>query len=255
MALTLKNLNTSAKISLSFFLLSIIIGTVSALIMLGLLLTHQESGFAIPSVENIKIKYHYPQLVSAMKTSMAQYVVDDEDTAAVSKWISSGKTEEEYKKTVAPIMKAACTGCHNPTSTMTGAMPGLPLTNYKEVVSHANAGYSWVKMAKQAHVHLFGIGTFLVLISFIFAFTSFKPWFRNVVITAGWVALILDVLCWWLTKYELSFAYVIVVAGGTMSTSAIGMCALSMLDLWVKVPFITDRASEEPAKSNPVSGS
>jgi hypothetical protein len=239
MAITLKNLNTSARLALSFFLLSIIIGTVSALIMLGLLLEHKDSGFAIPSVENIKIHYHYPQLVSAMKTSMNQFVADDEDIEAVSKWISSGKTEEEYTETIAPIMTQSCVGCHNPTSTMTGAMPSLPLTSYKEVLSHSEAGYSWVKMAKQAHVHLFGIGTFMALVSLIFAFTSFRPWIRNTAITAGWVALILDVLCWWLTKYELSFAYVIVVAGATMSSSAIGMCGLSMLDLWIRVPFIT----------------
>jgi len=247
MAFTLKKLNTSAKLALSFFLLSIIIGTVSALIMLGLLLTHQEAGFAIPSVENIKIKYHYPELVSAMKTSMNQYVADEADIEAVSKWITSGKTEADYQKEIAPILNTACVSCHNPTSTMSGAMPGLPLTTYKEVLAHSEAGYSWVKMAKQAHVHLFGIGTFLALVSLIFAFASFRPWVRNTLITAGWVALILDVLCWWLTKYELGFAYVIVGAGATMSGSAIGMCGLAMLDLWITVPFITTPAAEEPS--------
>jgi hypothetical protein len=247
MAFTLKKLGTSPKIALSFFLLSIIIGTVSALIMLGLLLNHQESGFTIPSVENIKIHYHYPQMVSAMKTSMNEFVADESDIEAMEQWIASGKTEAEYDKTIAPILNTSCVSCHNPTSTMTGAMPGLPLTSYKEVLSHTEAGYSWVKMAKQAHVHLFGIGTFLALVSFIFAFTSFRPWIRNTVITVGWVALILDVLCWWLTKYHLSFAYVIVGAGAAMSSSAIGMCFLSMLDLWVTVPLITDPGSKEPA--------
>lgn len=246
MAFTLKNLNTSAKLALSFFLLSIIIGTISALIMLGLLLTHQESGFAIPSVENIRIKYHYPQLVAAMKTSMNQYVADEADIEAVTKWVTSGKSEAEYEKTIAPIFSNACTSCHNPTSTMSGAMPGLPLTTYKEVLSHSEAGYSWVKMAKQAHVHLFGIGTFLALVGTIFAFTSFRPWVRNTLISASWIALILDVLCWWLTKYELGFAYVIVGAGATMSSSAIGMCVLAMLDLWVRVPLITEPAAAAP---------
>ena len=254
MTFTLKQLNTSAKLALSFFLLSIIIGTVSALIMLGLLLTHQESGFAIPSVENIRIKYHYPELVSAMKTSMYQYVADDGDIEAVSAWIRSGKSEADYEKDIAPIMNTACVSCHNPTSTMTGAMPGLPLTSYKEVLAHTEAGYSWVKMAKQAHVHLFGIGTFLAIVSLIFAFTSIRPWIRSTVITIGWVALILDVLCWWLTKYELSFAYVIVVAGAAMSGSAIGMCGLAMLDLWIRVPIISDPATETPRQPDPTQG-
>ncbi|MCK6490259.1 MAG: hypothetical protein L6R48_18430 [Planctomycetes bacterium] len=240
MAPTLKRLNTSARVALSFFLLSIIIGTVSALIMLGLLLTHQESGFAIPSVESIKIKYHYPQLVSAMKTSMNQYVADDADIETVAKWIAGGKSEATYEAEVRPILRRDCTSCHSPGSTMTDAMPGMPLTTYQEVLPLTQAGYSWVKMAKQAHVHLFGIGTFLALVTLIFAFTSFRPWLRITAISVTWTALLLDVLCWWLTKYELGFAYVIVGAGAAMSGGAIAMSALALLDLWVRVPLISD---------------
>lgn len=245
MAPTLKRLNTSARVALSFFLLTIIIGTVSALIMLGLLLTHQESGIAIPSVENIKIKYHYPQLVAAMKTSMNQYVADDADIETVAKWIAGGKSEATYEAEVRPILRRDCTSCHNPGSTMTNAMPGMPLTTYQEVLPLTQAGYSWVKMAKQAHVHLFGIGTFLALVTLIFAFTSFRPWLRTGLISLCWVALLLDVLSWWLTKYELGFAYVIVGAGAAMSGSAIAMSALAMLDLWVVVPLITDPKAKD----------
>ena len=244
MAASLKDLNTSAKVALSFFLLSIVIGTVSALIMLGLMLTHEKSGFAIPTVENIKVKYHYPALVSAMKGSMYQYVLDDEDIETVTNWVQDGATKEGYEKSVAPIMATSCVSCHNPTSTMSGAMPGLPLTSYDEVHKYSEPGYSWTKMAKQAHVHLFGIGTFLVLVTGIFAFTTFRPWFRTSLISVSWVALILDVLCWWLTKYEHSFAYIIVGAGAAMSGAAIAMCVLAALDMWVRVPWLTAPAQD-----------
>lgn len=251
MAFTLKRLNTSARIGLSFFLLTIIIGTVSALIMLGLLLTHQKSGFAIPTVENIKLKYHYPQLVSAMKTSMYQHVADDADIETVKTWIAEGSQEKAYTKDIRPILKLSCTSCHNPSSTMTGAAPGIPLTSYKETLRYTEAGYGWVKMAKQAHVHLFGIGTFLVLVTGIFAFTSFRPWIRNTLISVCWVALLLDVLSWWLTKYMPGFAYVIVGAGAAMSGTAIAMSALALLDFWIVVPFITAPAPDDPASPKP----
>lgn len=239
MAFTLKRLNTSAKLGLSFFLLTIIIGTVSALIMLGLLLTHQESGLAIPTVENIKIKYHYPQLVSAMKTSMYQHVADDADIETVASWIANGSREPAYESDIRPILKLSCTNCHNPTSTMTGAAPGMPLTSYAETLRYTQAGYGWVKMAKQAHVHLFGIGTFLVVVTGIFAFSSFRPWVRNTLISVCWVSLILDVLSWWLTKYVPGFAYLIVGAGAAMSGTAIAMSALGLLDMWVRVPLLS----------------
>jgi hypothetical protein len=252
MATTLKDFNTSVKLSLSFFLLSIVIGTISALIMLGLLLTHEKSGFQIPTVENIKVKYHYPALVSAMKGSMYQYVADDEDITAVLKWVKEGATKEAYEESIAPIMNTSCVSCHNPTSTMSGAMPGLPLTSYEEVHKYSEPGYSWTKMSKQAHVHLFGIGAFLVIVTLIFAFSSFRPWFRNLLICTSWVALLLDVLCWWLTKYELSFAYIIVGAGAAMSGSAIGMSFLALLDMWIVVPWLTTPAT--PAAKTPDGG-
>ena len=64
--MTLKALNFSAKLAASFFVGSILIGTVSSLIMLGLLLSEAESGFVFPTLEGIRIKYAYPLLVSSM---------------------------------------------------------------------------------------------------------------------------------------------------------------------------------------------
>ncbi|MDA3962870.1 MAG: hypothetical protein PF961_18965 [Planctomycetota bacterium] len=241
MSRSLRSLNTPNKISISFFLLSIIIGTISALIMLGLLLSEADSGLNLPSVEKIKLKYHYPELVAAMKTTMYEYVADDADIEVVANWISNGSSEEVFEQSIKPIMRRDCTSCHNPTSTMSDAMPGMPLTTYAEVTKHTKAGYSWVKMAKQAHVHLFGIGTFLIIVTTIFAFTSFPSWIRSTLITITWTALLIDVLCWWITKYYLIFAYLIVGAGSAMSGGIIAMAGLALLDCWIVIPFLSKK--------------
>ena len=241
----LKSINQPGKISLSLFLISIIIGTASAIILLGLLMSDKDKGFAIPTMEKIKIHYAYPLLVAAMKTNMYEYVADDEEITIVQKWIKAGAQEDQlFKDEVLPIMKENCTKCHSKTSTMSKAVPGLPLTTYDAVTDYVEPGYTWVKMAKQAHLHLFGIGIFLVIVGFIMAHTSYLNWIKNTLILVSSIALWIDVLGWWLTKFYTNFAYVIFGAGSVMSGSIILMCVMCLIDMWVNVPLITENGEK-----------
>ena len=237
--MNLKSLNTSAKLAASFFAASVIIGTVSSLIMLGLLLSEKESGFVLPTLEGIKIKYAYPIIISSMKSSMYEYVADDGDIEIVQEWIDGGATKEFFKEEVQPILKADCTKCHSKTSTMTKAIPGMPLGKYEQVLPLTKAGYTWAKMSRQAHLHLFGIGVFLAIISGLLAYSSYYPWIRNLLIATSTIFLWIDVLGWWLTKYLVEFAYVIYTAGTLMSASILAMCVLVLLDIWIQVPIIS----------------
>ena len=238
--MTLKTLNFSARLAASFFVGSILIGTFSSLIMLGLLLSEAESGFVFPTLEGIRIKYAYPLLVSSMKTSMYEYVADDEDIEIVQQWIAEGTKEDFFKAKVQPIMKMDCTRCHSKSSTKTKAVPGMPLGRFEEVKAQASAGYTWAKMSRQAHLHLFGIGVFLAILSLMMAYSSYFPWIRNLLISTATIFLWLDVMGWWLTKYLVEFAYVIYFAGAVMSGSILAMAGLVLLDLWLRVPWITE---------------
>lgn len=240
--MNLKSLNTSAKLAASFFTGSVIIGTVSSLIMLGLLLSEKESGFVLPTLEGIKIKYAYPIIVSSMKATMYEYVADDEDIEIVEQWIAEGAGKDFFKEEVRPILKADCTKCHSVSSTMTDAAPGMPLGKYEQVLPLTKAGYTWGKMARQAHLHLFGIGVFLALLSGLMAYSSYFPWIRNLLIATSTIFLWFDVMGWWLTKYLIEFAYVIYGAGTLMSASILAMCVLVLLDIWVQVPLISPPA-------------
>jgi hypothetical protein len=242
----LKALNNPGKIALSVFLISIVISTISAIIMLELLLSDNEAGFVLPTMEKIKIKYSYPLIVSSMKTSMYEYVVDDEDIETVEFWIEQGKKDDAiFKDQVMPILADDCTSCHNRSSTKTKAAPNIPLTSFEAVLTYTEAGYSWGAMARQAHLHLFGIGTFLVILSLLFAYTDVFPWIKYTLIISSAFGLWTDVLCWWLTKYYVNFAYVIFFAGGVLCGSIILMSILSLIDLWVKIPFISATRKKE----------
>ena len=237
--MTLKDLNFSAKLAASFFVGSVVIGTVSSLIMLGLLLSKEESGFVIPTLEGIRVKYAYPMIVSSMKGSMYEYVVDDEDIETVQRWIDGGAKKAVFKAEVHPIFKADCTKCHSKSSTLTKAMPSLPLGRFKEALPLTQAGYTWAKMARQAHMHLFGIGLFLAILSLLLAHSSYYPWIRILLISTSTIFLWIDVLGWWLTKYLVEFAYAIYFAGAVMSTSILAMCVLVFLDMWMHVPRLS----------------
>ena len=242
----LRNLKPSTKMALSTFLISVLIGTGSAIVMLGLLLSDAESGFVLPTMEKVKIKYSYPAVISSMKTTMYEYVADDEDIVVVEKWIESGKkNDQHFIDNVLPIFEADCTSCHSKSSTKTKAAPNIPLKTYEDILITTEAGYSWGSMARQAHLHLFGIGTFLAILSIIMSFSSIREPIKMILISAASIALWVDVLGWWLTKYFVNFAYVIFGAGGIMSSSIIAMAALCLADLWFSVPFLSTAKDEQ----------
>lgn len=241
--MTLKSLNTPAKLAISFFLGSVLIATLSAFILLGLIMSEETEGVVMPSIEGLKLKYAYPRIVSSMKSSMYEYVTEDESIDAVERWILDGKTKETFEGIVLPIMKEDCTKCHSVSSEMTEAMPSMPLAKYDDVLPLTASGYTWTQMSKQAHTHLFGIAVFMVILSGLMAYTTFLPWIRYVLIIVSSVSLWMDILGWWLAKFMVDFVYLIYVSGAVMSGSIMAMVGLVFLDLWITVPWITRRAA------------
>ena len=80
-------------------------------------------------------------LVNSMKTTMYEFVTDDEEIDSVSSWVSKGSlNNSEFKEVVVPIMKENCTKCHSVSSTMSDAVPEKPLVKYAEVVMYVKAG-------------------------------------------------------------------------------------------------------------------
>jgi hypothetical protein len=82
-----------------------------------------------------------PLLVNSMKTTMYEFVSDDEEIYAVGSWISKGsRNDSEFKEVVLPILKENCTKCHSVTSTMSDAIPDKPLARYAEIIKYIEAG-------------------------------------------------------------------------------------------------------------------
>lgn len=233
--MTIQQLNTQAKTAITLFLLFIITATVSSVILLGLELTGKKDGLNIPTISQIKTKYTTPAIVAAMRGSMFKHVTEDEDIDIVNQWIENGATKEDPSfKLVARIIKLDCANCHSKTSTMTGAIPSLPMQSYEQIVKHIEVGYSWSKMSKQAHIHMFGISMFLITLTLLFSYTSYSNGIKNTLIFTSFGGAFLDIFSWWFSKYFSVLVYVIFGMGGLMVGSIILMSFLILINIWKK---------------------
>jgi hypothetical protein len=78
-----------------------------------------------------------PQIIKSMKTTMYEYVADDEEIEIIAKWIANGaKNDVFFKEEVLTIMEYDCQNCHSATSTMSDAAPDKPLMTYDEVIQY-----------------------------------------------------------------------------------------------------------------------
>jgi len=232
---SIQQFNFQAKAAVSLFLLFVITATISSVILLGLELSGQKKGLNIPTIAQIKSKYTTPTLVAAMRGNMYEHVTADEDIDTVNNWIKEGvKKEGKLYEEAAQIIKQDCANCHSKTSKMTKAIPSMPFDTYEQIVSHTDAGYSWSKMSKQAHIHMFGISTFLVLISLLFAYTTYKDSIKNVLIIGSFGAAFLDIFSWWFSKFIPELVYLIFAMGGLMVGSILLMCVLVLANMWKK---------------------
>ena len=233
--MSIQQLNSQAKTAISLFLLFVITATISSVILLGLELSGEKAGLNIPTISQIQNKYTMPSLVAAMKGSMYKEVADDEDIVTVHNWIKEGsKKEGKLYEDAWKIIQKDCANCHSKTSKMSRAIPSMPFDTYEQVMSHTEAGYSWSKMSKQAHIHMFGISTFLILVTFMFAYTTYKENIRNVLIIGSFGGAFLDIFSWWFSKFVPELVYLIFAMGGLMVGSILLMSVLILTNIWKK---------------------
>ncbi|MGY8868919.1 MAG: hypothetical protein ACKVJE_00640 [Pseudomonadales bacterium] len=238
----IKALNPAARIAISGFCLSVLMGLAYAMLAITMSVTGGET--LIPSLEKVQQKYAGIMIVSAMKGSMYEHVSDDDSIDAVKEWVEAGAPEANYESQVAEIMDDDCTNCHSVDSTMTEAMPSMPLTTYKEVIQVTTRGQPWSKIAVQTHTHLFAISLLVVTLGFALSFTQIFSWIKYLLICCAFVGLWGDALSWTLAKYFSFVGYLIPFTGGLLSGAMADMAAIILLDCWVKVPFINEHANK-----------
>ena len=227
-----RDISTSEKILNTVFLLTIGLGYLMALV--NMYYTHQgRDGKPGLTIEDIVIQYHgskeQTRLGTAISGIMEPNLKYKSDKEIILKWINEGADELGYDQTVAPILNRDCIICHSP-----AVNPSLPdLTTFKGVAEVAHSGGAPVSsLVKVSHIHLFGIAFILYFIGRIFLLCEMNVYVKRIAVIIPFVAMLLDVMSWFLTKTIASFAYVVVLSGALMGLSMGMQILMSLYQMW-----------------------
>lgn len=230
------NLSISEKILNTCFLLTIGIGYLVALA--NIYFTHQNhDGKPGLSVEDVMINYHgsptQTRLGAAVKGIMAANLKYKSDQDVILQWLKNGAGQEEYNDHIAPVLNRDCISCHAP-----AINPSLPnLTDYQGVLEVAKSGgVPLPYLIRVSHIHLFGIAFILFFIGKIFLLCDLNVLVKRVAVTVPFLAMLVDVMSWFITKSLPDFAYVVVGSGALMGISMGIQILLSIYQMWFYQP-------------------
>ncbi len=181
------------------------------------------------------------KLEAALFGPMSGMLPNDERNSVV-RWVRGGADPKEYEDSVKTVLEKRCATCHN------GSNPHItPLTDYKEVAGLAelDTGIDLFTLVRVSHIHMFGITFIFFVMGQIFSHAYVRPvWFKSVVIATPFVAILLDVGSWYLTKLNPSFAWVVLVGGGLMGMSFAFQWVVSMYQIWLYKYLPGERSRE-----------
>ena len=229
----------SEKMLDTVFLLCIGIGYMFA--MLHLYFTHQgRDGEPGLSVDDIRIAYYgrhqQTRLGAAINGAMGANLNLPEQKIIIIDWLDHGSKRAEFEEKVQPILNSNCIMCHSPESGM-----GLPpLTSYEKVVelARSDTGASLQSLVRVSHIHMFGIAFILFLVGRIFILCEMPVMIKRITVVIPFIAMLLDILSWYVTKISPSFAWVVVISGGLMGVSFITQIVVSIYQMWFYRPRI-----------------
>lgn len=185
------------------------------------------------SVEDVAENYYGnrsgTRLEAALRGAMGNYI-EIEQRHHIVEWLKSGAPREDYESVVQPILNEQCVGCHSASSGL--KIPDL--SNYEGVKQEANVdtGVSLHSLMKVSHIHLFGIALVALGIGLVFRFSLLPDWFQQSLTLLPFVAILIDIAAWFLTKWDPVYAYTVVVAGGMLGLSWALQIIISLYQIW-----------------------
>jgi hypothetical protein len=229
--------SVSERLMDTMFLITIGIGYLFALTYM--FFSHSgRDGEAGLSVEDIKIAYYgeseITRLGASLNGSMADNLEFPQQKQIIFDWIEKGTKEETFKTEIAPIFNDNCIGCHSVEAEM-----GLPpLTSYDEVreVTHADTGISIQSLVRVSHIHMFGIAFILFLVGRIFVLCEMSVKLKRAMVIVPFLAILIDIFSWYLTKIIPGFAVLVIISGGLMGISLCAQILISMYQMWFYTP-------------------
>ena len=152
----------------------------------------------------------------------------------IVEWLKSGAPRKGYETTIRPILTRRCIRCHSSTSGL--MVPDL--STYKGVlgVAKVDTGVSLHSLMKISHIHLFGVGLVAFAIGLIFRFTVLPSLLKYTLTLLPFAAIFVDILSWFLTKWDPFYAYTIFFSGLALGLAWAGQMLISLYQIWFLRP-------------------
>ena len=230
--LNLPNMPTTVKVLFTGYLLAIGLGLCMA--GLQIMLTHgMADGKPGISIDDIVYSYYGDRSGSKLESKLNGSMKEmgtPEARLDIIKWVRNGAPETEWEPHFKDTFKQHCVMCHS-------TVPNIPdFTKFEEVkkVAKVNEGASIQTLTRVSHIHLFGISFIFFFVGFIFSFAVGVPKLLKVIaIATPFGFLIVDVISWWLTKWNPIFAWFTLIGGFGYSVASTFMWFTSMYQMLI----------------------
>ncbi|MEE8343513.1 MAG: hypothetical protein V3R51_06875 [Gammaproteobacteria bacterium] len=185
------------------------------------------------SVQDLIIAYSgsksETQLEMAIQGPMAPMLPQNE-AAAIRQWLIRGTERAEFDTIIKPIIENRCLRCHDGTNPHI-----LDLRGFAKVLetTEADTGMDLFTLVRVSHIHLFGLTFIFFIVSTIFCHSYVRYcWFKALVISIPFLAIIADIASWYMTKVYEPFAWVVLVSGGLMGICFAIEWLISIYQMW-----------------------
>ena len=169
------------------------------------------------------------KLEAALRGPMSSMLPPEELNKLVG-WVQKGADRETYDQDIKRTFEQRCLSCHD------GGNPHLSnLSSYDTLkkVTEQDTGTDVFTLVRVSHIHMFGITFIFFLVGLIFGHAYLRPiWLKSLIVGLPFLAILLDVSSWYLTKVYQPFAMVTMGAGGVMGMCFALMWFVSMYQIW-----------------------
>lgn len=175
------------------------------------------------------------RLEEAIKGSMSGMLHKD-DIDEIVLWIRDGAKEKRYRDKVAPIMEERCVSCHGGSKESRALYPHNPnLQGYSNVIKmvQIDTGADIHTLIRVSHIHLFGMTFIFFIVGGIFLHANVQPaYVKCIILITPFIAILLDIVSWYLTRIYQPFSWVIYFSGLIMALSFSVEWIVSMYQMW-----------------------
>ncbi|MFZ2982616.1 MAG: hypothetical protein WA085_16425 [Sphingobium sp.] len=222
----------SEKLLYTSFLLLVGLGYLMATAYLYV--THEmndsKSGLSVTDVANSYYGNRSgTRLEAAIRGPMSGYI-EEADRNVMVAWLKDGAEEEHYEKDIRPVLQKSCLNCHVQSSGMN--LPDFSTYAGIHKVAEVDVGMSMNSLLKLSHIHLFGISLLLFMLGSIFIQAEVNVWFKRFLVVSPMLAVFVDVLSWFLTKWDSHYAVIVIAAGGVLGMSMALQILISLYQIW-----------------------